>query len=329
MLEAIRPAQPGGPEILKLAEFPVPTPAAGQLRVRAEAIGVNYIDVYHRTGQYETERPLPLGLEGAGVVEAVAPDVQSAKVGDRVVWCGTPGSYATHVLVKAERAVHIPDGIDSKLAAAALLQGMTAHYLAHDTFRLGPEHTALVHAAAGGVGLLLVQFAKRAGAKVIGTVSTSQKAALVQQAGADEVILYGQHDFQAEVRRLTEGQGVNVVYDSVGATTFEKSLRSLKPRGCLVLYGQSSGAVPAIDPQVLSAHGSLFLTRPTLAHYTLTRAELVARAQELFSAISAGGLEIRIGHTFPLADAEAAHRALEARVTTGKVLLIPRVTGVC
>jgi NADPH2:quinone reductase len=301
----------------------MPVPGAGQLLVRAEAIGVNYIDVYHRTGQYKTERPLPLGQEGAGVVEAVAADVQSAKIGDRVVWCGTPGSYATHVLVSAERAVHIPDGIDAKLAAAALLQGMTAHYLAHDTFRLGPGHTALVHAAAGGVGLLLVQFAKRAGAKVIGTVSTSQKAALARQAGADELILYGQQDFEAEARRLTGGQGVNVVYDSVGATTFEKSLRSLKPRGYLVLFGQSSGAVPAIDPLVLSAHGSLFLTRPTLAHYTLTRSELGARAKELFAAISAGALEIRIGRTFRLAEAESAHRALEARLTTGKVLLIP------
>ncbi len=322
-MEAIRPTQPGGPEILKVAKCPTPTPAAGQLLVRAEAIGVNYIDVYHRTGQYKTERPLPLGVEGAGVVEAVAPDVQSAKVGDRVVWCGTPGSYATHVLVNAERAVHIPDGMDSKLAAAACLQGMTAHYLAHDTFRLGPGHTALVHAAAGGVGSLLVQFAKRAGATVIGTVSTSQKAALARQAGADELILYGEQDFEAETRRLTAGQGVSVVYDSVGATTFEKSLRSLKTRGYLVLFGQSSGPVPAIDPQVLSAHGSLFLTRPTLAHYTSTRAELVARAKALFATISAGALEIRIGRTFPLADAESAHRALEARLTTGKVLLIP------
>ena len=322
-MEAIRPTQPGGPEILKLAKFPTPTPAAGQLLVRAEAIGVNYIDVYHRTGQYKSERPLPLGLEGAGVVEAVAPDVQSAKIGDRVVWCGTPGSYATHVLVNAERAVHIPDGIDSQQAAAACLQGMTAHYLSHDTFRLGPGHTALVHAAAGGVGLLLTQFAKRAGAKVFGTVSSSEKAALARHAGADELILYREQDFEAETRRLTGGQGVNVVYDSVGATTFDKSLRSLKPRGYLVLFGQSSGAVPAIDPQVLSAHGSLFLTRPTLAHYTLTRAELVARANELFAAIKAGGLEIRIGRTFPLGDAESAHRALEARLTTGKVLLIP------
>ena len=322
-MEAIRPAQPGGPEILKVAKFPMPTPAAGQLRVRAEAIGVNYIDVYHRTGQYKTERPVPLGQEGAGVVEAVAPDVHSAKVGDRVVWCGTPGSYATHVLVSAERAVHVPDGMDFKLAAAACLQGLTAHYLSHDTFRLGPGHTALIHAAAGGVGLLLVQFAKRAGAKVLGTVSTSQKADLARQAGADELILYGEQDFEAETRRLTGGQGVDVVYDSVGATTFEKSLRSLKPRGYLVLFGQSSGAVAALDPQLLSAHGSLFLTRPTLAHYTLTRAELVARANELFAAIGAGALEIRIGRTFPLAEAAAAHRALEARLTTGKVLLVP------
>ena len=322
-IKAIRPRKPGGPEVLKLEEHPLPEPGAGQVLVRTEAIGVNYIDVYHRTGLYKTEPPIPLGLEGAGVVEAVGADVQAPRVGERVVWSSAPGSYATHVLVPAERAVPIPAGIDSRLAAAAFLQGMTAHYLARDTFRLGPGHVALVHAAAGGVGLLLVQLAKRAGATVFGTVSTAEKAALARQAGADEVILYREQDFEAETRRLTGGRGVNVVYDSVGKTTFDKSLRSLSPRGYLVLFGQSSGSVPPIDPQVLSAGGSLFLTRPTLAHYTLDRGELLDRARELFDAVSSQALHVRLAQTFPLAEARAAHEALEGRRTTGKVLLIP------
>lgn len=322
-IKAIRPREPGGPEVLELEEFPLPEPRPGQVLVRTEAIGVNYIDVYHRTGLYKTEPPIPLGVEGAGVVDAVAADVRTLRVGERVVWSSSPGSYATHVLVAAERAVPIPPGIDSRLAAAVFLQGMTAHYLARDTFRLGPGHVALVHAAAGGVGLLLVQLAKRAGARVIGTVSTAEKAALAKQAGADDVILYRDQDFEAEVRRLCGGGGVNVVYDSVGKTTFEKSLRSLSPRGYLVLFGQSSGPVPPIDPQVLAAGGSLFLTRPTLAHYTLDRGELVARAAELFDAVSSQALDVRLAQTFPLAEARAAHEALEGRRTSGKVLLIP------
>lgn len=322
-MKAIRPRAPGGPEVLELEELPLPEPRPGQLRVRTEAIGVNYIDVYHRTGLYKTELPIPLGLEGAGVVEAVASDVQTARVGERVVWSSAPGSYATHVLVPAERAVPIPVGIDARLAAAVFLQGMTAHYLAHDTFPLRPGQLALVHAAAGGVGLLLSQFAKRSGARVIGTVSTAEKAALARQAGADEVILYHEQDFEAETRRLTQGRGVDVVYDSVGKATFEKSLRSLKPRGYLVLFGQSSGPVLPIDPQSLSAGGSLFLTRPTLAHYTLDRGELLERAAALFEAVSSQALHVRVAQTFPLAEARAAHEALEGRLTSGKVLLIP------
>jgi NADPH:quinone reductase len=322
-MKAIRPADPGGPEVLALQDHPDPVPGPDQVLVATTAIGVNYIDIYHRTALYQTPRPIPLGLEGTGVVEAVGSGVSSLRVGARVAWCQAPGSYATRVAVPAERAVVIPDGIDDRVAAALLLQGMTAHYLCTDTFRLGPGHTALVHAAAGGVGLLLVQLAKRAGARVFGTVSTPEKAELARRAGADDVIFYRERDFEAEIRRLTEGKGVDVVYDSVGKATFEKSLRSLKPRGYLVLYGQSSGTVPPLDPQLLSAGGSLFLTRPTLGHYTRDRAELMARAQALFEAVSQGTLDVRIGRTFPLADARAAHEALAGRETTGKILLIP------
>jgi NADPH:quinone reductase len=322
-MKAIRPAEPGGPEVLILQDQPDPVLGPDQVLVATTAIGVNYIDIYHRTALYQTPRPIPLGLEGAGVVEAVGSGVSSLQVGARVAWCQAPGSYATRVAVPAERAVAIPDGIDDAAAAALLLQGMTAHYLCTDTFRLGPGHTALVHAAAGGVGLLLVQLAKRAGARVFGTVSTPEKAELARRAGADEVIFYREQDFEAEIRRLTEGQGVDVVYDAVGKATFEKSLRSLRPRGYLVLYGQSSGMVPPLDPQLLSAGGSLFLTRPTLGHYTRDRAELMQRAQALFQAVARGELDVRIGRTFPLAEARAAHEALAGRETTGKILLIP------
>jgi NADPH2:quinone reductase len=256
-------------------------------------------------------------------VEAVGSGVSGLRVGARVAWCHAPGSYATRVAVPAERAVPIPDGIDDRVAAALLLQGMTAHYLCTDTFRLAPGHAALVHAAAGGVGLLLVQLAKRAGARVFGTVSTPEKAQLAQRAGADEIILYRERDFEAEIRRLTGGSGVDVVYDSVGKATYEKSLRSLRPRGYLVLYGQASGPVPPLDPQLLSAGGSLFLTRPTLYHYTRDRAELMGRAEALFQAVLQGALDVRIGRTFPLAEARAAHEALASRETTGKILLIP------
>lgn len=320
---AIRPSQPGGSEVLSLQEWPTPTPAPGQVLVRTEAIGVNYIDVYHRTGLYKTELPIPLGVEGAGVIEALGSEVHGLEPGQRVVWNAAPGSYATHVVVPAERAVPIPDALDSRLAASLLLQGLTAHYLVRDTFQLKPGHVALVHAAAGGVGLLLVQLAKQAGARVFGTVSTPEKAALAREAGADEVISYREQDFQVEARRLTAGQGVDVVYDSVGKTTFEQSLRSLKARGYLVLYGQSSGSVGLFDPQVLAANGSLFLTRPTLAHHTRTREELLSRSSELFSAVARKALRVRDARTFALADARAAHEALEGRHTSGKVLLIP------
>lgn len=322
-MKAIRPAEPGGPEVLKLEELADPTPGPGQLRVRTTAIGVNYIDVYHRTALYAVPRPIPMGLEGAGVVEAVGEGVDTVAVGARVAWCQAPGSYATQVLVPAARAVEVPAAIDLRTAAALLLQGLTAHYLVTDTFALRPGHVALVHAAAGGVGLLLVQLAKRAGARVLGTVSTPEKAALARAAGADEVIFYREQDFEAEARRATGGEGVDVVYDSVGKTTVEKSLRSLRPRGYLVLFGQSSGSVSPLDPQVLAANGSLFLTRPTLAHYTRDRAELTGRTEALFRAVAEGALDVRIGKTLPLAEARAAHEALEGRETTGKILLLP------
>jgi NADPH2:quinone reductase len=322
-MRAIRPIEPGGPRVLTLTEQPDPEPGPGQIVVRTTAIGINYIDVYHRTGLYPLARPLPLGLEGAGVVESVGEGVDAPRVGQRVAWCHAPGSYATRVVVPAARALVVPDGIDDSVAAALPLQGMTAHYLVTDTFPLRAGHVALIHAAAGGVGLLLVQLAKRAGARVFGTVSTAEKAELARAAGADEIIFYGEQDFESEVRRLTDGRGADVVYDSVGKATFDKSLRSLRPRGYLVLYGQSSGVVEPLDPQRLAAGGSLFLTRPTLAHYTQTREELTARADGLFGAVLDGSLRVRIGRTFPLAEARAAHEALEARATTGKILLIP------
>jgi NADPH:quinone reductase len=322
-MKAIRPAQPGAAQTLQLQDFPTPAPGPGEVLVRTTAVGVNYIDVYHRTGLYKTALPIPMGLEGAGRVEAVGADVSAPRVGDRVAWCQAPGSYATYVIVPAARAVNVPDAIDDRTAAALLLQGITAHYLATATFPLQAGQVALVHAAAGGVGLLLVQLAKRAGARVIGTVSTAEKAALARTAGADDIIFYHEQDVEAEARRLTNGQGVDVVYDSVGKATFEKSLRSLRPRGLLVLFGQSSGMVGPLDPQVLSAHGSLFLTRPTLAHYARDRAELLGHSDALFQAVSEGSLSVRIGHVYPLAEARAAHEALEGRATTGKILLLP------
>jgi NADPH2:quinone reductase len=322
-MKAVRPKQAGGPEVLQLEEFPTPVPSSNQVLVRTEAIGVNFIDVYTRSGQYQMQPPILVGAEGAGIVEQVGEGVTSVRPGERVAWTGVPGSYATHVSIPAERAVPVPDGVDSKLAAALLLQGLTAHYLAHSTFALQPGQTALVHAAAGGVGLLLVQIAKRKGARVIGTVSTPKKAELAKQAGADSVILYGEQDFEVESCQLTAGRGVDVVYDSVGQTTFDKSLRSLRPRGMLVLFGQSSGAVSPIDPQTLAAKGSLFLTRPTLGHYTATREELLSRANDLFEWVKSGELKVRIDRTFPLAEAAAAHRALESRQTVGKLLLVP------
>ncbi|PWB80493.1 MAG: NADPH:quinone reductase, partial [Candidatus Methylomirabilota bacterium] len=294
-----------------------------EARVRIDAIGINYIDIYQRKGQYPDPLPVIPGREAAGVVDAVGPDVLDLAPGARVVYAMHVGSYAEYAVVPARRLVPIPDAMDMRLAAAMMLQGLTAHYLTHDTYSLQPGDIALVHAAAGGVGLLLVQMAKRRGARVIGTVSTEEKAHLAKAAGADEVILYTQADFEAETRRLTDGKGVHVVYDSVGQSTFDKGLNCLRPRGYMVLYGQSGGPVPPFNPQILSAKGSLFFTRPNLTHYTLERAELLQRAEDLFGWILAGILIVRIDATFPLAEAGLAHRRLETRQTTGKLLLIP------
>ena len=322
-MRAIRVAQYGGPDAMHLDDLPTPKPGAGQALVRLEAAGVNFIDVYQRTGLYKGALPLPLGLEGAGVVEEVGAGVTTVKPGERVAWTGVPGSYATHNVVPADRLVNLPAGVDGRMGAAAMLQGMTAHYLAHSTYPLKPGDACLVHAAAGGVGLLLCQMAKRAGARVLATVSTEDKARLAREAGADEVILYTKQDFEAEVRRLTGGKGLQVVYDSVARDTFDKGLNCLAPRGYMVLYGQSSGPIGPFDPQVLNAKGSLFLTRPNLGHYTATREDLLKRAGDVLGWIQTGQLKLRIGATFPLAEAAEAHRQLEGRKTTGKVLLIP------
>lgn len=320
---AICAARHGGPEVLKLETLPLLEPRAGEALVRIEAAGVNFIDVYQRTGLYPSPLPARLGLEGAGVVEAIGHGVTEVCPGDRVAWQGVPGSYATHNLIPCDKLVILPRGIDARTAAAVMLQGMTAHYLVRSTYPLKPGETCVVHAAAGGVGLLLCQMAKRAGARVIATVSTADKAALARDAGADHTVLYSTEDFEAEVKRLTGGRGVEVVYDSVGKTTFEKSLNCLALRGCFVLYGQSSGPVPAVDPRALSLKGSLFFTRPSLHHYVATREELLARATEVLRWVESGALKVRIGATFALSEAAAAHRELEARRTTGKVLLIP------
>jgi NADPH2:quinone reductase len=322
-MKAIRVHTPGGVEALRYDDVATPTPKAGEALVKIEAVGINFIDIYIRSGLYKNQLPLTLGQEGAGVVEAVGSDVTEVQVGDRVAYSGTPGSYAEYAVVPAARLVKIPDGLGAKDAAAAMLQGMTAHYLAHTTYPLKSGDTALIHAAAGGVGLLLVQMAKRRGARVFGTVSTEDKAKLAKEAGADEVILYTQEDFESEVKRLTDGRGVQVVYDSVAKTTFEKSLNSLSPRGYMVLYGQSSGPVPAFDLAQLGAKGSLFITRPSLAHYTLTRDELLQRSGDVLGWIRTGQLRLRIDQTYPLKDAAEAHRRLEGRQSTGKLLLVP------
>ena len=308
---------------MELVELPVPQPKASEAVVKLAASGVNFIDVYFREGRYKAPLPLVLGQEGAGVVTAIGADVKSVKPGDRVSWTGLQGSYAEYAAVPADRLVPIPSGVTDQQAAAAMLQGMTAHYLSHDTYPLKRGEVALVHAAAGGVGLLLVQMAHHIGARVIATVSTEEKARLAREAGADEVILYTQSDFEAETKRLTGGKGVDVVYDSVGKTTFEKGLNVLRPRGFMVLFGGSSGAVPPFDLIALSQKGSLYVTRPTLGHYTATREELMARSGAVFGMVAAGKLKLRIEHTYPLAEAQRAHRDLEGRKTTGKLLLIP------
>lgn len=322
-MRAVRIHQFGGPEVLELDDVPAPIPGAGQARVRLEACGVNFIDIYQCTGAYKGSLPLTLGQEAAGVVDALGPDVRHVSVGQRVAFTSAQGTYAEYAVAPAWRLVPLPAGSSAQEGAAVMLQGLTAHYLTHSTFPLKPNDTALIHAAAGGVGLLLVQIAKRLGARVLGTTSTEVKARLVREAGADEAILYGEQDFVAEVKRLTNGKGVDVVYDSVGQTTFEGSLECLRPRGYMVLFGQSSGPAPAIDPQILQHKGSLFLTRPTLIHYTTDRAELMQRAGDLFKWIAAGELHVRIDKTFPLAKAADAHRYLQSRQSQGKLLLIP------
>ena len=322
-MKAIRIEGFGGPDALRLVDVPVPSAGPGQIVVRVEAAGLNFIDVYHRTGLYPNPLPLVPGMEGGGVVAAVGPGASLFREGDRVAWANVLGSYAEHVLLAADRAVAVPPGLRADTAAAAMLQGMTAHYLCTSTYPLKKGDTCLVHAAAGGVGLLLVQMAKRRGARVIGTVGTEAKAALAREAGADEVVLYTQQDFLEEVKRLTGGRGVNVVYDSVGKTTAEKSLDCLVPRGMMVFYGNASGPVPPIDPLVLSRKGSLFLTRPSLVHYIADRASLEARAADVLGDAAAGRLQVRIDRTYPLAEAADAHRALEGRQTAGKVLLVP------
>jgi len=322
-MKAIRVHAPGGPEALRYEDVAQPSPAAGQVVVKVEAAGVNYIDVYQRNGLYKVATPFTLGQEAAGVVSAVGAGVTDPKVGDRVVYASILGAYAEYAVVPADRVVVLPEGVTTRQAAAVMVQGMTAHYLACTTYPLKTGDTCLVHAAAGGVGLLLCQVASRRGARVIGTVSTREKAALAREAGARDVILYTEQDFETEVKRLTNGLGLQVVYDSVGKTTFDMGLNCLTRRGMMVLYGQSSGPIGSFDPQVLMQKGSLFLTRPTIAHYIATRAELVTRAGEVLSWLKSGTLKVRIEHEFSLAEAAEAHRALEARKTTGKLLLIP------
>jgi NADPH:quinone reductase len=322
-MKAIRVHEPGGVEALRLDEVSEPEPGPGEALVKLDAIGLNFIEVYQRTGQYAAARPFIPGTEAAGTVAAIGSGVSAVKVGDRVAGVNFRGSYAEKALSAADRLVVLPGSVDTRRAAAAMLQGMTAHYLATSTFPLAPGNLCLIHAAAGGVGLLLCQIARSRGARIIGTVSTTEKAALARDAGAQEVVLYGQANFVEETRRLSGGQGVHVVYDSVGKSTFEGSLDCLRPRGMLVLFGQSSGPVPAFDPQLLNRKGSLYLTRPTLVNYVSTREELLARSGDLFRWIGEGSLQVRIDRTYTLAEAAKAHTALEGRQTTGKVLLIP------
>jgi NADPH2:quinone reductase len=320
-MRAIVAEMHGGPEVLRLVERPDPEPGQGEARVRVAAAGVNFIDIYHRSGAYPTAPPVPLGLEGAGVVEAVGAGVDEVAEGDRVAWAAVAGSYATHVIAPAARLVPVPELVPLETAAAVLLQGMTAHYLSHDSFQLGPGDECLVHAGAGGVGLLLTQMAKRAGARVFTTVSTEEKAEAAREAGADEVIFYARDDFAAEVRRLTQGRGVRVVYDGVGRDTFHRGLDCLAPRGFMILFGQSSGPVSPIDPQILNTKGSLFLQRPVLFHHVADRGELLDRAERVLAWVGEGGLRVRVDTVFPLEDAADAHRALEGRTTIGKVML--------
>jgi NADPH2:quinone reductase len=322
-MRAIRVSEYGGPEVMSIDDIPLPEPGPEEALVRVRAAGVNFIDVYHRTGRYPGALPFTPGMEACGVVEAAGTNVTELKPGDRVAYASQLGSYAEYAVVPAAKLVPVPEGVDDPSAAAAMLQGMTAHYLSHSTYPIRRGDTVLIHAAAGGVGLLLVQVAHKLGARVLGTVSTEAKATLARNAGADEVILYTEQDFEAEVRRLTDGEGVEVVYDSVGKDTFTRSLNCLKRRGYLVLFGASSGPVAPFDPLVLSAKGSLFLTRPTLFDYVRDRSSLLERAGTVLGWVASGDLRLRIDRSYPLADAATAHRDLEARATTGKLLLVP------
>jgi NADPH:quinone reductase len=322
-MKAIRVYETGGPEKMLYEDLPVPSPGPGQALVKIHSIGLNFIDVYFRTGLYKSSLPFTPGMEAAGTVEAAGENVTMVKPGDRVAYAGVIGAYAEYSLVNAAHLVLVPGNVNFDLAAAVMLQGLTAHYLTHSTFPLRKGETVLLHAAAGGVGLLLIQIAKKIGARVIGTVSTEAKAALASNAGADHIICYTRDDFEQEVKRITGGAGVDVVYDSVGKTTFEKSLNCLRRRGMMVLFGQSSGSVPPMEPGTLNAKGSLYLTRPGLAHYTANRDELMWRSGDLFQWISEKSLSIRIDRTYPLEAAAQAHQALESRQTAGKVLIRP------
>jgi NADPH2:quinone reductase len=320
-MKAIQVAEPGGPDAMKLVETPTPQPGPKQALVRLRAAGVNFIDVYFRTGLYKADHPISLGNEGAGTVEAVGPGVTEVAPGDRVAYAMARGSYAEYAVVPSAQLVRIPSHMEFTQAAAAMLQGMTAHYLTHSTYALKPGDSCLVHAAAGGAGGLTVQMAKMLGARVFATVGSDEKARIARENGADETIVYTRQDFEAEVKHSTGGRGVDVVYDSVGKTTFDKSLNCLRPRGVMALFGQSSGPVPPFDPNILNAKGSLFLTRPSLGHHVLTREELLGRANDVLEWISQGKLKLRIHRTYWLAEAAQAHRDLESRQTSGKLLL--------
>jgi NADPH2:quinone reductase len=322
-MKAIQSQKTGGPEVLTFVDIPAPKPKPNEAVVKVSAAGVNFIDVYIREGRYPAPLPFVSGQEAGGIVSEVGAEVKSFKPGDRVAYTGVMGAYAEYAAVPADRLVRLPAGITDQQAAAAMLQGMTAHYLVHDTYPLKKGETALIHAAAGGVGLLLVQMAKNIGARVIGTAGTEEKAKLARAAGADEVILYAQQDFEAETKRFTDGKGVHVIYDGVGKTTFDKDLNVLRPRGYLVLFGASSGPVPLFDLAKLAQKGSLFITRPTLASYIATHEELQQRAADVLTMIAKGKVKLRIEHIYALRDTQQAHRDLEARKTTGKLLLIP------
>jgi NADPH2:quinone reductase len=322
-MKAIRVHQFGGLEVLNIEDIPLPEPGEGEARVKLEAIGVNFLDIYQRIGRYQGSLPFTLGQEAAGIVDTIGRNVTEVQPGDRVAYASVQGSYAEYAIVPAWRLVPIPPSVDARQATAAMVQGLTAHYLAFSTYPIKAGDIVLVHAAGGGTGQILVQVAKRCGARVIGTVSAEEKALIAREAGVDDIIFYTQTDFESEVKRLTNNTGVDVVYDSVGKDTFDKSLNCLRRRGYMVLYGASSGPVPPVDPQVLNAKGSLYLTRPYIGHYTADRAELLQRVNDVFGWLASGELKVRIDKTFPLAEAGEAHRYLEGRQSKGKILLIP------